>query len=198
MMMLGQSRTRNSDIGNACIRCGIHYLDISAKLINHQLADQKNNEAEAANFMPSPVNGGSVTFLGCLAGHAVKRVKKVSSIDIALFVAGKCRALSLTLTMGKVALPDLLNIWKSTKSPNIKAFVHVSGDAFAIGELTDRLNGPTMEQTNGYDFTSVACIKAGKKVLDGKAKGGFQTPAIIFGGGFVTTILGSTLEDMLN
>lgn len=41
-------------------------------------------------------------------------------------------------------------------------------------------------------------MKAVKRVLDGEAKGGFQTPATIFGSGFVTTILGSVLEVMEN
>lgn len=244
---------------DACIRCGVHYLDISAELISYQLADQKNDEAGAANVMLLPGCGGSVAMLGCLAGHAVKSVKKVTSIDIALFVAGTMSrgsavsaAQSVTaeclqrrnghlikqnvqdtvefdfddgkglVKCSPVTLPDLLTIWKSTNSPNIKAFFHVSGDAFPTGELAALPDGPTMEQrkespyhaavavkaddgtikrtvlhtANGYDFTSVACIKAAKRVLDGEAKGGFQTPAITFGSDFVTTILGSTLKDM--
>jgi short subunit dehydrogenase-like uncharacterized protein len=244
---------------DACIRCGVHYLDISAELISYQLAEQKNDEAVAANVMLLPGSGGSVTMLGCLAGHAVESVKKVTSIDIALLVAGtmsrgsavsagqsvtaECLqsrnghlikqnaqdTVDFDFDNGKglvkcypVTLPDLLTIWKSTNSPNIKIFVHVSGDAFPTGDLAALPDGPTMEQrkespyhaavivkaddgtvkrtvlhsVNGYDFTSVACIKAAKRVLDGEAKGGFQTPAITFGSDFVTTILGSTLKDM--
>ncbi|KAM6476459.1 Saccharopine dehydrogenase-domain-containing protein [Trichoderma sp. SZMC 28011] len=244
---------------DACIRSGVHYLDVSAELISYQLAEQKNDEAKAANVMLLPGCGGSVAMLGCLAGHAIKTINKVTSIDIALFVSGTISRGSAISTAegvtaeclkrqngqlieqnvqdtaefdfddGKgsvscfpVTLPDLLTIWKSTNTPNIKTFVHVSGGAFPTGDLATLPDGPTAEQRkenryhaavvakgddgtikravlhtpNGYDFTSVACIEAARRVLDGKAKGGFQTPAVTFGSDFVTTILGSTLKDM--
>lgn len=244
---------------DACIRSGVHYLDVSAELISYQLAEQKNDEARDANVMLLPGCGGSVAMLGCLAGHAIKTINKVTSIDVALFVSGTISRGSAISTAegvtaeclkrqnsqlveqnvqdtadfdfdnGKgsvscfpVTLPDLLTIWKSTNSPNIKTFVHVSGGAFPTGDLAALPDGPTAEQrkenryhaavvakgddgtikravlhtANGYDFTSVACIEAARRVLDGKAKGGFQTPAITFGSDFVTTILGSMLKDM--
>ncbi|KAL7907078.1 Saccharopine dehydrogenase domain-containing protein [Trichoderma velutinum] len=244
---------------DACIRSGVHYLDVSAELISYQLAEQKNDEAKAANVMLLPGCGGSVAMLGCLAGHAIKSINKVTSIDIALFVAGAMsRGSAISAAEGvtaetlqrqngqliehkvqdtaefdfddgkgsvscfPVTLPDLLTIWKSTDSPNIKTFVHVSGNAFPTGDLAALPDGPTADErkanpyhaavvakgedgaikkavlhtANGYEFTSVACIEAAKRVLDGKAKGGFQTPVIAFGSDFVTTILGSTLKDI--
>ncbi|KAH8886338.1 NAD(P)-binding protein, partial [Thozetella sp. PMI_491] len=73
---------------DACIRCGTHYLDVSAELISYQLAERRDAEARAAGVMLLPGCGGSVAMLGCLAGYALRGVKSPSSIDIALRVAG--------------------------------------------------------------------------------------------------------------
>ena len=73
----------------ACIRNGIHYLDIAAELDSYRLAEERDDEAERANVMLMPGCGGSVAMLGCLAGYAVERVKDpVVRLDIALHVAG--------------------------------------------------------------------------------------------------------------
>ena len=73
---------------NACIRNGVHYLDISAELESYKLAEERTMDAARANVMLMPGCGGSIAMLGCLAGHALKNIKTVSSIDIALCVAG--------------------------------------------------------------------------------------------------------------
>ncbi|KAK7430949.1 hypothetical protein QQZ08_002478 [Neonectria magnoliae] len=72
----------------ACIRNGVHYLDIAAELDSYRLADQSDEEAKGANVMLMPGCGGSVAMLGCLAGHTIGYVKNPASIDIALHVAG--------------------------------------------------------------------------------------------------------------
>jgi len=72
----------------ACIRKGVHYLDIAAELDSYQLAEKNDCVAKAANVMLLPGCGGSVAMLGCLAGKAVERVQYPSSIDISLYVAG--------------------------------------------------------------------------------------------------------------
>ncbi|RFU77340.1 saccharopine dehydrogenase [Trichoderma arundinaceum] len=234
---------------DACIRCGIHYLDISAELTSYRLVEERDGKAKAANVMLLPGCGGSVAMLGCLAGHAVNRNEAATSIDVALFVAGSMSRGSAISAAGltpeclqrqdgnlikqnpqniaqfdfddgeglvdcsPVTLPDLITMWKSTKSPNIKTFVHVSGDAFPVGDLSALPDGPTTEQrrenlyhaavtvtteagitkkavlhtANGYDFTSVASVEAARRVLDGQFRGGFQTPANMFGSGFFST-----------
>lgn len=72
----------------ACIRNGVHYLDIAAELDSYRLADGLDQKAKEANVMLMPGCGGSVAMLGCLAGHVVDRVQDASRIDIALHVAG--------------------------------------------------------------------------------------------------------------
>ena len=119
-----------------------------------------------------------------------------------------------------VTLPDLITIWKSTKVPNIRTFVHVSGDALPTESLANLPDGPTMQQrdaspyhaavkvtsqdgtvkhavlhtVNGYTFTSQASVEAVRQVLRGDAASGFQTPAAVLGVRFVESIAGSVME----
>ncbi|KAM3074951.1 hypothetical protein ACMFMG_008356 [Clarireedia jacksonii] len=72
----------------ACIRSGVHYLDIAAELNSYQLAEQHDEEARTAKIMLLPGCGGSVAILGCLAGHMMESVRRPARIDIALHVAG--------------------------------------------------------------------------------------------------------------
>jgi short subunit dehydrogenase-like uncharacterized protein len=72
----------------AAIRSGVHYLDIAAELDSYLLAEALDEEAQAAGVMLLPGSGGSVAMLGCLAGHATRRVPSLRRISIALHVAG--------------------------------------------------------------------------------------------------------------
>lgn len=72
----------------ACIRNGVHYLDIAAELDGYGLSEQRNEEAKEANIMLLPGCGGSVAMLGCLTEYVIKDVASPVSIDIALHVAG--------------------------------------------------------------------------------------------------------------
>ena len=120
-----------------------------------------------------------------------------------------------------VTLPDLITIWKSTGVPNIRTFVHAGGDAFPSGDLSQLPDGPTEEQReatpyhavvevtaeygttargilhtlNGYTFTGLASVEAARRVLGGSAKAGFQTPALMFGEGFLDAIPNTRIND---
>jgi short subunit dehydrogenase-like uncharacterized protein len=72
----------------ACMATGTHYLDIAAELDSYRLAERYDRDAQAAGIMLLPGSGGSVAMLGCLAGHAAKRVTNPSKLSIALHVAG--------------------------------------------------------------------------------------------------------------
>lgn len=72
----------------AAIRSGVHYLDIAAELDSYRLAEALDDDAKAAGVMLLPGSGGSVAMLGCLAGHAAKRVNKPRKVAVALHVAG--------------------------------------------------------------------------------------------------------------
>lgn len=121
-----------------------------------------------------------------------------------------------------VTLPDLITIWRATRIPNIETFVHVTEGAFPEGDLAAMPDGPTLEQreanryhaavevttedgtvvrsildtVNGYTFTALAAAEAARRVVNGEARPGFQTPAGLFGDGFAETIADTTIVDL--
>lgn len=122
----------------------------------------------------------------------------------------------------QVTLPDLITIWRATGVPDIETFVHVTGDGFPQGDLSLLPDGPSEEErlanryqaivevtdaqgkvfrslldtVNGYSFTAIAVSEAGRRVLAGEARVGFQTPAGLFGNGFAETIADTTIIDL--
>ncbi|KAL4865046.1 hypothetical protein BDV12DRAFT_211272 [Aspergillus spectabilis] len=79
---------RTAEPLKAAIRNKVHYLDVAAELDSYKLAEKNDERAKETGVMLLPGCGGSVAQLGCLAGHAVDRVEKPTSIDISLYVAG--------------------------------------------------------------------------------------------------------------
>ncbi len=122
----------------------------------------------------------------------------------------------------QVTLPDLITIWRATGVPDIETFVHVTGNGFPTGDLSLLPDGPTederlanryqaivevtdvrgnvfrslLDTVNGYSFTAIAVAEAGRRVLVGEARPGFQTPAGLFGNGFAETIANTTIIDL--
>jgi hypothetical protein len=122
----------------------------------------------------------------------------------------------------QVTLPDLITIWRSTGVPDIETFVHVTGDGFPQGDLSALPDGPSdqerlanryqavaevtgadgdvvrsvLDTVNGYTFTATAAAEAGRRVLAGEDRPGFQTPALLFGNGFAETIADTTIVDV--
>ncbi len=121
-----------------------------------------------------------------------------------------------------LTLPDLITIWRTTGAPDVETYVQVSGDAFPQGDLKALPAGPDAQQrsasryqaavvvtgadgtvvrsvldtVNGYSFTALAAAEAARRVLDGEARPGFQTPAGLFGAGFAETIADTTITDI--
>jgi short subunit dehydrogenase-like uncharacterized protein len=121
-----------------------------------------------------------------------------------------------------ITLPDLITIWRATDIPNIETFVHITEGALPAGNLADMPDGPTLDQrdasryhaavevtgedgtvvrsildtVNGYTFTGLAAAEAGRRVISGEARPGFQTPGGLFGDGFAETIADTTIIDL--
>jgi short subunit dehydrogenase-like uncharacterized protein len=117
---------------------------------------------------------------------------------------------------------DLVTGWHSTGIPNIAMFVHIAGDAFPEGDLSQLPDGPTTEErdahraravvevigidgtiarsvietVNGYSYTPLAAVEAARRVLNGERLSGFATPARVFGGGFAQSIAGTVITDI--
>ncbi|MBO9196985.1 saccharopine dehydrogenase NADP-binding domain-containing protein [Rhizobium sp. 16-449-1b] len=120
-----------------------------------------------------------------------------------------------------VTLPDLITIWRATGVPDVETFVHVTGDRFPQCDLSTLPDGPSEEErlanryqasvevtgadgkvthsaldtVNGYTFTAMAAAEAGRRVLGGEFRPGFQTPAALFGNGFAQTIADTSIND---
>lgn len=121
-----------------------------------------------------------------------------------------------------VTLPDLLTIHQATGVPNIETFVHITAGAFPTGEAKELPIGPSADEraanryhaavevinadgtvarsvldtVNGYTFTAMAAAEAGRRVLAGEFRPGFQTPARLFGYGFAETIADTRISDI--
>jgi short subunit dehydrogenase-like uncharacterized protein len=121
-----------------------------------------------------------------------------------------------------VTLPDLITIWRDTAIPNIETYVYLTDGAFPEGDLAAMPDGPTLDQreanryhaavevcgedgrvvrsvletVNGYTFTTIAAAEAARRVLNGEARPGFQTPAGLFGDGFAETIADTSIVDL--
>lgn len=121
-----------------------------------------------------------------------------------------------------VTLPDLVTIHQATGVPDIETFVHVTAGALPTGDAEDMSAGPGIEErtasryhaavevidadgtmvrsvldsVNGYTFTAMAAVEAARRVLGGEVRPGFQTPAGLFGNGFVETIADTRIIDL--
>lgn len=117
---------------------------------------------------------------------------------------------------------DLITSWHSTGIPNISMFVHFSGDpvpegnismlpegpdaqqreahgARAVAEVTDAdgtVARSVIETVNGYTYTPLAAVEAARRVLAGKRRPGFETPAKLLGVEFAKSIAGTTITDL--
>lgn len=122
----------------------------------------------------------------------------------------------------QVTLPDLVTLWRATGVADIAAYVHVTGPGFPQGDLAALPDGPTeherqanqyqavaevtgadgsvvrsiLDTVNGYTFTATAAAEAGRRVLAGEYRPGFQTPATLFGNGFAASIADTTIIDI--
>jgi short subunit dehydrogenase-like uncharacterized protein len=182
----------------------------------------KPRKISIALLVAGPMSRGSVTSaMENLTTETLKRVGgqlvAASPDGIRDFDFGNCTASTFPLT-----LPDLITIWKDTHVPEIETFVHLEGAGFPAGDLKAMPDGPTIEErdanryrasvevtdedgtvvksvldtVNGYSFTPMAAAEATRRVFGGEFRAGFQTPAGLFGNGFVETIADSRITDL--
>lgn len=116
---------------------------------------------------------------------------------------------------------DLITSWYSTGIPNISMFVHFSGDGIP-GDISTLPEGPDAQQreahraravaevtgadgavarsiietVNGYTYTPLAAVAAALRVLAGKRRPGFETPAKLLGVEYAESIAGTTITDL--
>ncbi|MBD8596507.1 MULTISPECIES: saccharopine dehydrogenase family protein [unclassified Pseudomonas] len=117
---------------------------------------------------------------------------------------------------------DLVTAWHATAIPDIRMYVHLSGEAFPEGDLSLLPDGPdaaardahraraaveitgadgsiarsVIETVNGYTYTPLAAVEAARRVLGGERRRGFTAPSQLFGGGFALSIAGTVITDL--
>jgi len=75
-----------------------------------------------------------------------------------------------------------------------KLMIH--GAAVEVTASNGEVVRSVLDTVNGYTFTTIAAAEAGRRVLAGERRPGFQTPAILFGNGFAGTIADTTIVDI--
>lgn len=99
--------------------------------------------------------------------------------------------------------------------------MHITGAGFPQGDLSVLPDGPTgkerddnryqavaevvsvegqtvrmlLDTVNGYSFTAMAAAEAGRRVMTGELRPGFQTPAELFGKGFAESIADTQITE---
>lgn len=72
----------------ASIRCGTHYLDVSAELDSYRLCEALDEDAKQAGVMLLPGSGGSVAMLGSLVAVLIEQTRHPTHVAVALHVSG--------------------------------------------------------------------------------------------------------------
>lgn len=192
-------------------------------LAGHAVARTKNPSSirVAMHVSGGLSRGSAVSAVGSVTAETLARAEG----KLVTRSAGAIRKLDFgkgAVDCFQVTLPDLITIWQSTNVPDIETFVHVTGDGFPQGDLSALPDGPSeqerlanryqavveitdsdgevvrsvLDTVNGYTFTAKAAAEAGRRVLAGEARPGFQTPAMLFGIGFAETIADTTVVDL--
>jgi short subunit dehydrogenase-like uncharacterized protein len=91
----------------ACIACGVHYLDITAEYKVYALAESWSARAAAAGVMLLPGVGWDVVPSDCLAMYVAAKVDRPQSLRIALQVANSMSRGSVT-SVGEILGVGLL------------------------------------------------------------------------------------------
>lgn len=71
-----------------------------------------------------------------------------------------------------------------------------SGSVVAVTDVQGKVLRSLVDTVNGYSFTAITVAEAGRRVLAGEARAGFQTPTGLFGNGFAETIADTTIIEL--
>lgn len=265
---------------DACLRMGVHYLDVTGEVAVFEALMGRASEARAAKVMLLPGVGFDVVPSDCLAVHTARRIAQPTRLRIAILGLGASMSHGTATTMveglsngswvrrgGKLtriapgsltrkfdfgrgpritmAVPwgDLATAYHSTGIPDIETYFSINrgmlwgartmgrlpwllGSApvqrFMKARVDARPAGPTaderdkgksifvvevenaagqravsrLETGNGYSLTAMAALHIAKRVLEGDAPIGFQTPATAYGPDLILEIPGTKREDI--
>jgi short subunit dehydrogenase-like uncharacterized protein len=264
----------------ACLRAGVHYLDISGELAVIERLSQQHAAARRRGVMVLPGTGFDVVASDCLAAHVAARVRRPTRLAIAirgLELASRGSVLSFLEQAGRpvwvrrdgaltgiapgtlerdfdfgdgpspcvnVTWGDVTSSYFSTGIPNIDVYFE-SGPLLRGALVASRFasawaglapwqvwarmhaalvpEGPSqaerdaarvilvveVEDAQGerararlhtaqsYSLTALAAAAILRRVLDGDAEAGFQTPSRLYGAEFVLSLDGVSRQDSI-
>ena len=76
-------------MADACLRSGVHYLDITGEIAVFEALAARNHEAQRANVMLLPGAGFDVVPSDCLAAHLVRRLPSATRLQLGIHALGK-------------------------------------------------------------------------------------------------------------
>lgn len=97
----GPFQQTSRPMASACLRCGVHYLDITGEIAVFELLAREDAEARAAGVMLLPGVGFDVVPSDCLAAHLKRRLPSATSLELAFrSVGGVSRGTATTALAG--------------------------------------------------------------------------------------------------
>jgi short subunit dehydrogenase-like uncharacterized protein len=266
-------------MADACLRDGIHYLDITGEIAVFEALAARDAEARDAGVMLLPGVGFDVVPSDCLAAHLVRRLPSATRLALAFDARGGMSRGTATTMVEKAGgggmirrngllepvpaawrtrridlgsgptdvttIPwgDVSTAFHSTGVGNIEVYTAMPPIArramiatrylgwllaaapvrrALIGLVRSRAPGPSastrarevsrlwgeatdragrrvvarMTTPQSYALTALTAVAAVRKVLDGMATPGFQTPSRAFGADFILEVPGVRREDV--
>jgi short subunit dehydrogenase-like uncharacterized protein len=264
----------------ACLRTGVHYLDLTGEIPVYEAIAARDAEARARGVMLLPGIGFDVVPTDCLAMHLKQRLPSATSLKLAFQTTGPAglppgtqRTMIELIPLGnrirhhgRLEVPgrelitrmidfgqgsvqatrltwgDVFTAYYSTGIPNIEDYLVLSESmqrqlrtldylrplfklemvrnflkkrvkpgptaedrdrtfTHVWGEVEDDQNQKAVARLHGPEagviWTARAALAAVKKILEGNATPGYQTPALAFGADFVLECEGITREDVV-
>jgi short subunit dehydrogenase-like uncharacterized protein len=91
-------------MADACLRGGVHYLDITGELMIFESLAARDEEAKKANVMLLPGTGFDVVPSDCLAAHLKRRLPTATHLMLAFFGLGRISHGTATTMIEKINL----------------------------------------------------------------------------------------------
>ncbi|MCO6487139.1 MAG: saccharopine dehydrogenase NADP-binding domain-containing protein [Phaeodactylibacter sp.] len=264
----------------ACLRKGVHYLDITGEIAVFELAAAIGPRAREAGVLLMPGTGFDVVPTDCMALYLKEKMPDATHLQLAFSSGGSRTSQGTATTMaenlgeggavrenGKIkrvplghkamevqfaegkkrlcmTIPwgDVSTAYYSTGIPNVEAYTSVHPKTYRYIKLQPWYNwllrtsfvrnlvkrriqkgpaGPSEEEREkgrsyvwgkvwndrgdsrearllvpeGYKLTAHSSLNIVRKVLEGNAPAGFQTPAKAYGSGLILEIPGAVRED---
>ncbi len=95
-------------MADACLATGVHYLDITGELLEHEALAARAAEAQAAGVMLLPSVGFDVVPSDCLAAHLARRLPGATHLTLALRSFGGASRGTMISTLDAADRPGMV------------------------------------------------------------------------------------------